>query len=584
MRGFLKFLLLFVLSCCGTSAFAQVPGYTVNTFDGQYLYYSTPTGLQKQAVTPIYQSTTPSGSCSSLQLVINTTNNAISACINSSWTSVGSGQGTAPNQNVIYLSPNCGSQTNCYAIIPGGCATDASTTNLSPTVTSVSSLFLTTAHVGDIVWVMSSGVGGTGLCGDDFGATPQPSAKTLACNSTILSINSNTSLTLSANCTSTQTNAVIYFGTNNYTQFAAACSSAIRGSIISIASGVYVLDNHSIGSNPVCNTNLSLSIVGAGRNATILLTAPAYNHSFNFGSVFAITDTLNHSQLAHFSLDGTWTTQTQVTDAVLDVNNPQIDDVSFRGFSFGVNTEVFYTTAYLFGSYARDSEFEAGGSTSAFALNTGNNGFMDWTRTSLTAANGNVIEWEQASSGGLYTFTGDLIAGQNSGGGFQTLSGTSTSQADTIIFTNTAITQQANVNVINMAANFQFFNSKVQCLSCSGNSTALNLEGGTVKAQGSTFSGHGSGHDVTTASGTVFQEIVLPNTFSVGTNFAAGTFSSPFTRVAVGTEVACGASFQGFGALFSDSTTNTFGATIAGSGADAVGATCNGTNWTVSSL
>lgn len=43
----------------------------------------------------------------------------------------------------------------------------------------------------------------------------------------------------------------------------------------------------------------------------------------------------------------------------------------------------------------------------------------------------------------------------------------------------------------------------------------------------------------------------------------------------------CASAFQGYYASVSDSTTNTWGATITGSGGDAVGAYCDGANWTV---
>ena len=57
---------------------------------------------------------------------------------------------------------------------------------------------------------------------------------------------------------------------------------------------------------------------------------------------------------------------------------------------------------------------------------------------------------------------------------------------------------------------------------------------------------------------------------------AAGTLPTTFASLPT-----CAAAFQGNLRSVTDSTTNTWGATITGSGADAVLAYCDGTNWTV---
>lgn len=62
-------------------------------------------------------------------------------------------------------------------------------------------------------------------------------------------------------------------------------------------------------------------------------------------------------------------------------------------------------------------------------------------------------------------------------------------------------------------------------------------------------------------------------------NFAAGSFTlAPGTYASL---AACASGTEGTTAAVTDSTTNTWGATISGSGTDHVLAYCDGTNWTV---
>jgi hypothetical protein len=90
-------------------------------------------------------------------------------------------------------------------------------------------------------------------------------------------------------------------------------------------------------------------------------------------------------------------------------------------------------------------------------------------------------------------------------------------------------------------------------------------------------------------------ELNLAQTFTATQTFAAisassftGTGSGPATVQMVGGTFAtltatypCNSGNKGMMATVTDSTTNTWGATITGSGSDTVGAFCDGTNWTV---
>jgi hypothetical protein len=66
------------------------------------------------------------------------------------------------------------------------------------------------------------------------------------------------------------------------------------------------------------------------------------------------------------------------------------------------------------------------------------------------------------------------------------------------------------------------------------------------------------------------------NSDIAGVNIHSFTFPVPFAQLA-----ACGSGITDQEAEISDSTTNTWGATITGGGSDRVRGYCDGTNWTV---
>jgi fibronectin-binding autotransporter adhesin len=88
----------------------QTPGFTLNSFDTQYLYYNDNAGnLKRTAVTPIQTLGTPQNPCLGTQTAVNVLNNFFYYCLNGTWQLIsGGGGGTAPAGTTGQLQLNGG--------------------------------------------------------------------------------------------------------------------------------------------------------------------------------------------------------------------------------------------------------------------------------------------------------------------------------------------------------------------------------------------------------------------------------------------------------------------------------------------
>jgi hypothetical protein len=65
------------------------PGWTVTSFDGQYIYYNDDAGVSHRiAVTPVQSTSNPIGTCNGQSTAVNTTSNSFFYCLNGAWTSL----------------------------------------------------------------------------------------------------------------------------------------------------------------------------------------------------------------------------------------------------------------------------------------------------------------------------------------------------------------------------------------------------------------------------------------------------------------------------------------------------------------
>lgn len=178
-------------------------------------------------------------------------------------------QGAAPNQAVWYASTNCGTQTNCTPVLfDARWKFDGGLTNNSPTVTSVTMNFVA-ADVGKHIFTIDS----DGL---------------VKLNTTILSVQSTTSLTANANATATQSNDVIAICSDDTSALQAAWASA-AGATLVLPSG-----NSCISAQPFYSsaTNVpatgSYSVQGQGPGTTILFMPSFAWSSCTIGCFYGI--------------------------------------------------------------------------------------------------------------------------------------------------------------------------------------------------------------------------------------------------------------------------------------------------------
>lgn len=281
-------------------------------------------GQQGNTVTVSFPGT-PTGSCSSIEIGINSSTGAFYNCKNGAWNLVGVGPATF---NVL----NYGAKGD------GRVIADISNTAGSPIITSAGAANFTQADVGKTAWVTAQ--------------KPPVRATTLECGSvtadattTVLSVQSATQITLSRNCTFTGgPTDVLFIGTDDSAAISSACAAlaAARGGTIYSPRGVYILGN-GVSPNPACNwpatNNFSAAFIGDGTSidtsdSTVFYVAPSYNHTFNFGTVFSFQNT-GYTYTNGWRLDGAGVSLDDgVAGAVVSVGQPVWHDVAITDFEW----------------------------------------------------------------------------------------------------------------------------------------------------------------------------------------------------------------------------------------------------------
>ena len=257
--------------------------------------YSDPAGL-----VPINQSTNPATTDGQGKFVVYAAagNYVVQAYLRDGqqnvWpVSIGSGGGSsgstvAPNQNVIYVSPNCGTQTNCYpAHFDVQVVTDATSVAASQTITTGSGdPAFVAGDVGKLIF-------GTGHF--SAGETGYNGALDLPLG-TITSINSAHSVQVSIAATGTDTSTMyLAWGHDDTTNLTAAISSAGIGiAAIQLPSGkafvakgmqgpgVFLIGQGGPETELIPTPNFDFT-TGAGNSCGGQVGSSAFNACFNFG-------------------------------------------------------------------------------------------------------------------------------------------------------------------------------------------------------------------------------------------------------------------------------------------------------------
>ncbi len=262
---------------------------------------------------------------------------------------VGAPTGSCP-LGVIYLDDNTHNAYNCVANVwgaigptggavfnvkataygakgTGRVVTDISSTITSPIITSGGLANFTAADVGKLAWVVSGG--STLMCG----------SQTKSVVTTVLSVQSTTQATLSTNCGATGgPSESLYIGPDDSSAISLACTTALGGGTVYAPAGGYMLGS-GVAPNPTCDLHTgqlgAIGLVGDGQDATTFYVAPWYDHTFNFGSVFAMSGGTFYQYASGWTLDGTGVSKDDgVADTLIDFGKPLVDHITIKGFVF----------------------------------------------------------------------------------------------------------------------------------------------------------------------------------------------------------------------------------------------------------
>ena len=412
----------------------------------------------------------------------------------------------------------------------GGCVTDASITTGSGTVNSASLANATyPPQVGWIAWVLHTNSTG-GAC--HTGPSQQGVTSTVrigAAATTITQVNSATSVTLSNSAALNESGDVLFFGPDDYAPLSAACAAAgsANGGTVYAPSGIY-LAGANTGNNPWClaasTVKQSFALIGDGQDATLFFTAPWYNHTFNFGSVFALY-AAPYDYASGWTLDGGGFRSVYGPDTPFEPAGPRVDHVTVQNYDLTVgSTELIYFSGRGgpgYSHYVNNSKFIASG-TNMTACAVSGPYAVDFDNTICSSPR---APFELTGNGGGATVNvvgGQYLMAGNNFRGAVLLPQGGTPINSKIMFTNSTICDETGGSsaIVENAASFVLtligttVNDSVACNgSVSGNTTALQVSAGMAILQNSTLAATGTG-DTIDNSGTVIDQ--CGNTVSGG--------------------------------------------------------------------
>jgi len=444
------------------------------------------------------------------------------ACPANSWQNtdvgpVGSGTGIGPVFNV---------KNSPYgALGTAQCVTDAVTNNTT-TITSASAHFQTgaiPAQVGWLVWAYSPG-GATPPCNDfssgGLAGTLRCGSATAGTVSTIASINSDSSITITPSaCTGSNSGLTLVYGPNDFTAISAACTAVpTNGGIVYLPRSFYVVDNSAAGgNNPTCSLPSTIigsaTVLGDGESQTVILPAPWYRHTFNFGSVIA--NYASRSFLRDFTIDMGGIAQAPGANTIVDVYNPAVERISVLGANqtSGTNESIYAASGTgNLDNYISNSTFTAVNSagiavSGPYSITLHNNYVTSQKNAFETSSNaGNSSTF---ISGGFYygTASGSNAITFNQGGGtphgmrLAITGATICANASTAILVDQT-TADAIVTIDGARINDQQgTGSTGSCASLiNAPATGISNTGGTVHISKSIVQGFGAGNTVSNTS------------------------------------------------------------------------------------
>jgi hypothetical protein len=290
-----------------------------------------------------------------------------------------------PNQNLFYLSTNCGTQANCTtANANTKQCSDASITNTGTTVTSTACGNFTSADVGKRIWAFAT-------CATDSSATATAIIGS-ATAATITAVASTTSITISQTATGIQANtACIIYGTPDDTaqsnlETAVASSSASYCPGIQFPAGGMMWTSWHLGiaDPPGCARNPEVegataigggfNVAGQGRTQSVIYIDPLISMSgctlspgqFTTANAACMVIPLN-AEWHDFSFNGGNLSRSGVTSSVnlIGVGGYSvIRNMGFTNFGYADNALAGFYESFTAPVYCINSDFDGWGSTS----------------------------------------------------------------------------------------------------------------------------------------------------------------------------------------------------------------------------
>jgi hypothetical protein len=351
-------------------------------------------------------------------------------------------------------------------------------------------------------------------------------------------VNSTTSVTLSSGAALSESNDVLFFGPDDYAPLSAACAAAsnANGGVVYAPGGIYLAGTNT-GNNPWClapsTVNQSFALIGDGQDATLFFTAPWYNHTFNFGSVFALYAG-PYDYASGWTLDGGGFRSVYGPDTPFEPSGPRVDHVAVQNFDLTKgSTELIYFSGQGgagYSYYVNNSNF-IGSGTNITACAVSGPYAVDFDNTICSSPK---APFELTGNGGGATV--NVVGGQylmigNSFRGAVLLPQGGTPIESKITFTNSTICDEGGGNsaIVENAATFVLtligttVNDSGACSgNVSGSTTALQVTAGTAILQNSTLAATGTGNTINN-SGTVIDQCGNVVSGGVGTS-GAGVF------------------------------------------------------------
>ena len=435
-------------------------------------------------------------------------------------------QAPAPNPAAVPPGPRFNVQDPEYntrgTAGHGGCVTDASVSSGSRVVNSDSLAHAAyPPQVGWIAWVLRTN-SGSGACHTGPGWKGVSSAVRIgATATTITQVNSATSITLSNSAEMNESDDVLFFGPDDYAPLSAACTAAtnVSGGTVYAPGGIYLAGTNA-GGNPWClagaTVKRSFALIGDGQDATLFFTAPWYDHTFNFGSVFALYGG-PFDYASGWTLDGGGFPSDYGPDTPFEPSGPGVDHVTVQNYDLkNGSAEVIYFAgkggpAYHY--YVNDSMFiGSGANITACAVSGPYTVEFDNTICSSPKA---PLELTSNGGGATVTVMGGhyVMIGSNYRGGILLPQGGRPMESR-ITFIDSIICDEAGGNsaiVVNSATFVLHLvetkvNDREACGGrVSGSTTALQVIAGTAILENSTLAATGYGYAINN-NGTVVDE------------------------------------------------------------------------------